>query len=61
MQPLKVNSVLQGGTYKIEEVLGQGGFGITYLATQALLDRNVCIFKKAIALFEKAAEQGNTI
>ncbi len=43
MQPLKVNSALQGGKYKIEEVLGQGGFGITYLATQALLDRKVCI------------------
>ena len=43
MQQLKVGSLLQGGKYKIEKVLGQGGFGITYLATQDLLDRKVCI------------------
>lgn len=40
---LKPNTLLQGGKYKIERVLGQGGFGITYLATQELLDRKVCI------------------
>ena len=43
MQQLKVGSSLQGGKYKIEKVLGQGGFGITYLATQELLERKVCI------------------
>ena len=43
MQQLQVGSYLQGGKYKIEKVLGQGGFGITYLATQELLDRKVCI------------------
>lgn len=43
MQQLKVGSSLQGGKYKIEKILGQGGFGITYLATQELLDRKVCI------------------
>lgn len=43
MQHLPNNSLLQGGKYKIEKVLGQGGFGITYLATQELLDRKVCI------------------
>ena len=43
MQQLKVGSSLQGGKYKIEKVLGQGGFGITYLATQELLDRKVCV------------------
>lgn len=40
---LPKNTLLQGGKYRIEKVLGQGGFGITYLATQELLDRKVCI------------------
>ena len=43
MHHLQQNTLLQGGKYKIECVLGQGGFGITYLATQELLDRKVCI------------------
>ncbi|MCQ2237906.1 MAG: serine/threonine protein kinase [Bacteroidaceae bacterium] len=43
MQHLSINSYLQNGKYKIERVLGQGGFGITYLAYQPLLDRKVCI------------------
>lgn len=43
IQFLKLGSLLQGGKYKIERVLGQGGFGITYLATQDILDRKVAI------------------
>ena len=34
---------LQGGKYRIEKVLGQGGFGITYLAIQGGLERTVAI------------------
>ena len=42
-QSLKEGSLLQGGKYKIDSTLGQGGFGITYLATQVLLDRKVAV------------------
>ena len=43
MQNLQTNTTLQGGKYRIERVLGQGGFGITYLAVQTSLERNVAI------------------
>ena len=34
---------LQDGKYRIEKSLGQGGFGITYLATKVNLNRQVAI------------------
>ena len=40
---LKEGANLQGGKYKIIRVLGQGGFGITYLAENALLEKRVAI------------------
>ena len=43
MQQLKTGTTLQGGKYKILKVLGQGGFGITYLAEQTMLERKVAI------------------
>ena len=43
MLRLQPNTTLQGGKYRIERVLGQGGFGITYLATHANLGRQVAI------------------
>ena len=43
MITLQQGSTLQGGRYKIERVLGQGGFGITYLAVQSGLERKVAI------------------
>ena len=43
MQALRVNSTLQGGKYRIIEKLGQGGFGITYLAENTLLEGKVAI------------------
>ena len=43
VQTLQPGTPLQGGKYVIKQVLGQGGFGITYLATQVSLDRDVVI------------------
>ena len=43
MQHLQPNTTLQGGKYRIERVLGQGGFGITYVAIQTSLNRYVAI------------------
>ena len=43
MQHLQPNTTLQGGKYRIERVLGQGGFGIMYLAEQLLLRRKDAI------------------
>ena len=36
-------TTLNGGKYVITQVIGQGGFGITYKAVQRGLDRTVCI------------------
>lgn len=40
---LQPNTSLQGGKYIINGILGQGGFGITYLASQVLLNRTVAV------------------
>ena len=40
---LKAGSELEGGKYRIIRVLGQGGFGITYLAEHTMLDKMVAI------------------
>ena len=40
---LQQDYTLQDGKYRILKVLGQGGFGITYLAIQVRLDRKVAI------------------
>ena len=42
-QRLQPNTTLQGGKYKIIKVIGQGGFGITYLAENIMLDGKVAI------------------
>ena len=43
MQQLTIGTLLHGGSYKIEKVLGQGSFGITYLAEHTNLGRKVAI------------------
>lgn len=40
---LNINATLQNGKYRLIAVLGQGGFGITYLALQEGLGRKVAI------------------
>lgn len=40
---LKLDTLLQGGKYRIIRTLGQGGFGITYEAEQVLLRRKVAV------------------
>ena len=40
---LKKGTYLQGEKYRVISTLGQGGFGITYLAEQVMAKRNVCI------------------
>lgn len=55
---LSKGAILQGGKYRIESVLGQGGFGITYLATQELLDRKVAI--KEFFMRDFCSREGDT-
>ena len=43
MQHLKTNTTLQGGKYKIERVLGQGGFGNTYVGYNTEFEETVAI------------------
>lgn len=40
---LKQGDTLQNGKYEILSILGQGGFGITYLANYPLMDKKVAI------------------
>lgn len=42
-QGLHTGTLLQNGKYEIADILGQGGFGITYLAKHTLLDIKVAI------------------
>lgn len=59
MQHLKANTTLQGGKYRIERVLGQGGFGITYLALNTALQKQVAI--KDFFMGDFCSRDSNTI
>ena len=43
MQYLSSDTILQGGKYRIVKMLGEGGFGITYLGIQIGLERQIVI------------------
>lgn len=43
MRHLQPGAVLQGGKYRIERILGEGGFGNTYVATNTDFDERVAI------------------
>ncbi len=43
MQHLRPNTTLQGGKYRIERVLGQGGFGNTYVGFNTVFNERVAI------------------
>lgn len=61
---LPSGTLLQGGKYRIERVLGQGGFGITYLATQVMLNRQVAIkefFMKDFCLRDEHTHSHHTV
>ena len=49
MQHLQFNTTLQSGKYRIEGVLGQGGFGITYMAEYVYTHKYVAIKELYIA------------
>lgn len=51
--------LLHGGTYKIEKVLGQGSFGITYLAEHVHLGRKVAIKEFFMKELNSRSEDGS--
>lgn len=60
-QFLKPGSLLQNGIYRIEGVLGQGGFGITYLAVHTNLDRKVAIKEFFLSKISSRDENSRTV
>ena len=63
MQHLQPNTTLQGGRYKIKDVLGQGGFGITYLAKDNSLGVYVAVkefFMKDLCSRDEATQTMNS-
>lgn len=61
MQHLSPGATLQNGNYRITKLLGHGGFGITYLAEQTRLSRQVAIKEFFIATFCERDENTSTV
>lgn len=63
MQHLQPNTTLQGGKYRIDRLLGQRGFGITYLAIQVSSNRQVAIKELFIGVSGQAINdrRGNQV
>ena len=59
MQQLSLGTLLHGGAYKIESVLGQGSFGITYLAEHVNLGRKVAIKEFFMKELNSRGEDGS--
>ena len=59
MQQLTIGTLLRGGSYKIEKVLGQGSFGITYLAEHTNLARKVAIKEFFMKELNSRGEDGS--
>ena len=59
MQQLTIGTLLRGGSYKIEKVLGQGSFGITYLAEHSNLGRKVAIKEFFMKELNSRGEDGS--
>lgn len=55
---LQPGTLLQGGRYRIIQTLGQGGFGITYLAEQTDLNIKVCIKEFFMEPFGRRSDDG---
>ncbi len=59
---LQIDTLLHQGEYRILSVLGQGGFGVTYLAYQVSLERRVAIkefFMKEYCVRDKSSSYVN--
>ena len=59
MQQLTQGTLLHGGTYKIEKILGQGSFGITYLAEHTKLAKKVAIKEFFMKELNSRSEDGS--
>lgn len=58
---LKEGSTLQDGRFVVGRVLGQGGFGITYEATQALLGKRVALKECFLGDICERADDGKSL